>query len=185
MMKDLDLFLLESLRQAAPMLQHLACWYRVDFEDLYQDAAVVALERAEQARVRGRAWLHATLRGEALNTITRKRGPIALQLDMAINEEGDRLPSTLEAPPPVVVDEQREDTRTLALYEALWRLPLEEQIYLQRVFRLEAFHPRPNDFTYRRQTSQHRGRNSVSASVFKRLRRDRKLSATILEEVPS
>src|SRR5579859_4800957 len=84
---DRDAFLLESLRQAAPMLQNLACRYRVDFEDLYQDAAVVALERAEQAQRRGRAWLHATLRGEALNTITRKRGPIALQLDMVINEK--------------------------------------------------------------------------------------------------
>jgi len=64
-----DAFVMESLRQAEPMIQNFAIHYRTDFDDLYMLAAEVALTRYEKALLaeKPQAYLQRAIRGEILH----------------------------------------------------------------------------------------------------------------------
>ena len=132
-MPDYD-YILESLRQAAPMLRNLAIRYELDYDDLYQDAFLVALDCYEQAMTarNPRGFIQARLRWYAVLQVRTRSYCPSLPLDV-IGELPVKTP----------VDHAPEK-REQALYTALQRLTIQQQRALTDFFGLAAYEPVAN-----------------------------------------
>jgi hypothetical protein len=184
MIADRDEFILESVRQALPMLNNIAYRCHVPLEDLYQEAALVATLRFEQACTadRPRAYLQSAIRLAALTYVSHTyHDDAALSLDAPLNEEHKCSLGELLADRSENAQDQAEeiDARCAALHHALHRLPLEEQLYLREVHHLYSFNPLPPDWDVK--PNYHRSRSAMSHAAYGRLRRDQELAATIVE----
>ena len=74
--QERDDYILESLRQAAPMIQNLAIRYTDDYDELYQVAAEATLKwhnKAQQA-TNPRAYLHRAIRSTILTYVGATNG---------------------------------------------------------------------------------------------------------------
>ena len=69
--KERDEYILESLRNAYPLLRHMAYHYKQDYDDLYQEAAEIVLKSYERAiqTTNPRAYLHRAIRNGVLRYI--------------------------------------------------------------------------------------------------------------------
>ncbi len=130
-------YILESLRQAVPMLRNLAIRYHLDFDDLYQDAFLVALDCYERAMAYSnpRAFIQARLRWHALKVVRARSSHSALSLDAMLPE--------LECSTPAA-DGLSAHEREQALYTALSRLTIQQQRALVSFYGLAAFQPQAN-----------------------------------------
>jgi DNA-directed RNA polymerase specialized sigma24 family protein len=183
-------YLMESLHQAIPMLRKLATRLGYAYEELYQIAALAALERYERAQEtrHPREYLHACMRYAIMDhywkTIHRSLHP--LSLDAPLDEEGRiTYADLLASPEPVSRVSEQEKSRRAALYEALSRLPLEEQRYLCRVYGIGDYTPTlPTEgrFAGRRPDSP-RSDAALSSHAYNWLRRDIALAGALAPEV--
>jgi DNA-directed RNA polymerase specialized sigma24 family protein len=180
-------FILESLHQATPMLQALAKRLGYAYEELYQMAALVALERYERAQQthHPRKYLHACMRYAIMDhywkTIHRSLHPLSLDapLDGRIT-----YADLLASPEPVSRVSEQEKSRTAALYEALSRLPLEEQQYLCRVYGIGDYTPTlPTEGRFAGRLPDSPRRNTaLSSHAYNWLRRDRALAGALASQ---
>ncbi len=136
-------YILESLNQAAPMLRNFAKRSRRDYDEVWQIAAVAALEQYERAQSveNPRAYLHRVIRNAILKSL--HVPPIQfLSLDAPVAQGSEMTYADyLVSPDPVPCDTAREQQQMTALYQALNRLPLEDQVYLCRVHGIIAYTP--------------------------------------------
>jgi len=136
--EELILLCLEKFR---PMLINMARAYHQELDDLMQDAAVILLEHIRQVdmskypvtylRTVVRRQLWEQQQGKSLETVS---------INAPLNDEGFTLEETLPEPQ-VVTDHTSTDERIATVHHALSRLPLDEQLYVQRVHALHAFVP--------------------------------------------
>jgi DNA-directed RNA polymerase specialized sigma24 family protein len=183
-------FILESLHQATPMLRKLATRLGYAYEELYQMAALVALERYARSLETShpRKYLHACMRYAIMDHYwkTIHRSLHAVSLDKPIDEEGRITYADLLASPDTVarVSEQ-EKSRTAALYGALSRLPLEEQSYLCRVYGICDYTPDlPTEGRFAgRLPDDRRSDAALSSHAYNWLRRDTALARALAPEV--
>ena len=184
-----DELVMDCLRYATPMIQRLACDWREDFEELYQEAAVVVLtmwQEGKFAEPKPLAYAKRAIRWELMNkyidrpSARKFRTSIhpQISLDAPLSEESDdTLADLIPDSGPIANDETRQDQRSQALYNALWKLPLEDQAYLREVYQLNAFLPRWLD--YSRKPNYNRKRQNMGRAGFYRLRRDKELAAAL------
>ena len=175
-----DEIILEALRQARPMLLRIAARYEIDFDDLYQESAMLVTEIVHTrlpATNNPYRYLQTAMRLNAYDVIRALRHNMK-SLDKPF-DDGSDLADTLEIPAIELVDEKREDRRRAALYRALRRLYLEEQQYMREVHKLYGFDPLPPDWT--RKPDYTRSRSVMSNRVMRCLRRDKELASAILE----
>ncbi len=171
-------YILESLRQASPMLRNFAKRYDRDYDELWQIAALAALEQYEKAqRVENpRAYLHRVIRNAILKTL-----PMSIQflsLDAPVAQGSEMTYADyLVSPDPVPCDTAREQQQMTALYQALNRLPLEDQVYLCRVHGIIAYTPTlPTEGRFAARSPNFTCTNSaLGAHAYHWLRRDEAL----------
>lgn len=148
------------------------------FEELYQDTFLfLASMHGKIASKRNPiAYARASVRMYIIRSraIVREQSMLTMSLDTPITEDGLTLGDLLAADHPEERDELAEDQRIQAVHEALRRLPLEDQKYLRRVYKLNSFDPVPL-YPY-----SLNNRNSkdviISQHAFRALRRDTLLS---------
>jgi DNA-directed RNA polymerase specialized sigma24 family protein len=180
-------FILESLHQATPMLRKLATRLGYAYEELYQMAALVALERYERSLETShpRKYLHACMRYAIMDhcwkTIHRSLHPLSLDapLDGRIT-----YADLLASPEPVSRVTKQEKSRRAALYGALSRLPLEEQQYLCRVYGIGDYTPTlPTEGRFAGRLPDSPRRNTaLSSHAYNWLRRDRALAGALASQ---
>jgi DNA-directed RNA polymerase specialized sigma24 family protein len=176
-----DEFILESLRQAMPMLLNIAIRANVDAEDLRQVAAIEVLISYDRACRTGhpRPYLQRVIRNTAYDYVREYAvSSEMISLDAPVSEEdvtplSEKLPAPAEYP----VDHTEHDCKCTALYAALRRLPLEEQIYMREVHQLNAFNPLPPRWDVKPRYD--RTRSAMSHTAYHRLRTDRELAASL------
>lgn len=184
-----DELVMDCLRYATKMLQRLACDWKVDFEDLYQEAALTVLTMWQEGdfnEPHPPAYAKRAIRFDLIDmyidqpTARKFRTSVSasVSLDAPISAENDAPLFELIPESSPVEDGTRQDWLAQALYEALWKLPLEEQAYLREVYQLNAFLPRWMDRS--RKPDYSRARGNICHTAFNRLRRDKELAAAIL-----
>lgn len=168
-----------ACKEAAPMLQNMATRYECDFDELYQQAYLVVLERLQSLpdnMTNLKAWLHSTIRLSIIHSIYYTDRPESL--DKPLNEDNGTTYGDLLAAPA----EQQQDTSELdhkieALYAALRRLPLDEQRYAREVFGLNAYQPIIYDYKTR---EKDRTRSTLCKALYRHLRHDPQLASEVL-----
>jgi hypothetical protein len=167
-------FIMTALSEAVPTLRRIATQHRQDFDELYQWAALIALEHYDKAMNARKpyAYIYTVIR-QAISWAL-LHTDYTLSLDMALSDELDTtLLDTLEAP--AIEDHEHEDQRAQALYAALRRLRLDEQIYMRRVYGLNAFNPLPPDWSKTRDRTD----DATRKTAYKQLRRDPELAQAV------
>jgi DNA-directed RNA polymerase specialized sigma24 family protein len=183
-----DELIMTLLGKSAPMLQRIASdlghFLGYDFDDLYQMAAVAALEHFDNIRWNENpvALLGRILRCQIINKLHVRVQ--AVSLDVPLGDDSDTtLVDLLATPESVEHDEEKEDIRTGALYAALKRLPLETQMYVRRVNDLNAFNPvLPVEGKYAGQRPNYdRSNETVSSQAYRVLRSDKSLVSAVCQ----
>lgn len=177
-------YILESLRQATPMLRNLAIHYHLDFDDLYQDSYLIAHRIVSErgAHESLRPFIHKWIRGEALRHATDLGLHPTRSLDMPLSTETEEtFLDRLAAHVPTTVDEEREDRRASALYAALRRLRLSQQREIRAFYGLHRFYPHTNGRARWRAcgSDSERARNSLRSRAMTELRRDERLREAV------
>lgn len=173
---------LEVLRMAAPMLKRLAFQFNMEYDELYQMAAEVALlsyEKALTAEV-PRAFLYGVVR----NVLWYKpEEEPTVSLDAPLTSDSDtRLADLVPAPRLFEVDPNGLMRKERALYSSLRKLPLEVQLYICRVHEIHAYTPKPpkkGRFKGKRLNFS-RDPATLSRLAYHSLRRDKKLAHVVL-----
>lgn len=173
-------YILESLHQAERMISNIAEKYHLEYEDLYQEAYLLAHKRLDvlPTKANPRAYLQRAILSHLHSLAVRERWTFSL--DEPIQEDEDETYADRLQDLTLVVDErdlQRLSERAQALYAALKRLPLEEQQYLREIFQLNAFDPVPL-YPYCL-NNPCRTRAAVQSRVYRALRRDTQLQAAV------
>lgn len=134
-----DAIVLRSVQEATGMLRHLAYTYRLELEDLQQEAALIALESLDRAmRAQNpRAYIHRAIRNQVFLTI---RAKLALHIETI---DTPYFADTLEGPVMVKDNLRRREQITRAVHDALHRLPTVEQELLADRHGLAAFTVKP------------------------------------------
>lgn len=115
-----------------------------EFDDLYQDAFLLAVERYHVAITYNVPWLYIRkclyYRLKDL-WIVRRNYPLCISID----DESEDLIETLAEPEQGRSEETQAemDQRIQALHSALRRLPLDAQKHLRRVYELNSYEPVP------------------------------------------
>ncbi len=171
--------ILSVLSHAVPMLRSFAREFDLEYGELYQMAAIAALENYEKARASANpcAYLYGVIR----NVIWYKPNvEPTLSLDVP-RESGVTYADQLAAPQIASGDTKGLDKKTRALYASLRRLPLEVQEYLVRVHALYAYRPaRPKKGRYAwKRPNFSRDPGALSRMAYHALRHDRRLLGVI------
>lgn len=169
---------LECVERVRPFLIHIASKSNLELDDLSQDAFIVAIEalgKIQELR-NPHAYAIMAIRHHTFNLLRQKHPCISLD-EPAHDERETPLAETLAATEPIPHDEVREDHRTCALYAALSRLPLEEQMYLRQVHAVNAYQP---VLKIDRKPNYNRSKPSMSKSAYTRLRKDKELAREVL-----
>jgi hypothetical protein len=180
-------YILESLRQAVPMLRNLASRYNFDFDDLYQESYLIAARIVSErgALETLRPFIHHWIRGEVLHRAKEMGLHPTRSLDMPLHSETEeRLLDRLAAPVPLPTDEEREDRRATVLYAALRRLRLSQQREIRTFYGLQRFYPHANGRAQWHRSSwcgsqSERARNSLRSHAMTELRHDQALREVI------
>ena len=176
-----------ALQEAAGMLHNLAIKYDQDFEELYQEAAIILLERLQnmpQGVKNIKAYLHSSIRLRSLNRIKvhyqMQKSVRTTSLDEPFTEDNDTTLADLLAAPPDLADQgdtTEADRKVAALYAALRRLPLDEQRYIREVFEMNSYQPVIYDYKTR---EKDRTRAATGQSAYHHLRTDTQLASEVL-----
>lgn len=159
-------------------ISRLASKYHLEFDDLYQSCAVVALEKIDETVSNPQAYLSGCIRIQAMLMAKHSHQLQPLSLDMPFEDHTDCLADLLPAPEPLSDRERAATERHItAVHQALHRLPREEQDYLQQVYHLTSFRPlsRPGCNKVRRDHTK----NVLSNMAYKHLRKDAALAAAV------
>jgi hypothetical protein len=158
---------------------HLAHKWHLDIDDVRQDIVEIIMTTLPRIPERGRdkrTYLAVTInnhfRARYDEKYTHRPAHISLDEPLSDDPECSKLADILEAPSVMPVDEARRVQQEQALYDALHRLHIDEQLYLQRVYKLFAFSPANEQPTGRTD-------HSVAVSSFRKLRKNAAL-ATVL-----
>jgi hypothetical protein len=168
---------LEVLNMAASMLRRLAFQFNMEYDELYQMAAEVALLNYEKAQKTEapRAYLYGVVR----NVLWYKPDEVpVLSLDAKLSNESDGcLADVVAVSPSLEADSVGRTRKEQALYASLRKLPLEVQTYLCRVHELNAYQPvRPEKGRFAgRRPNFSKDPGTLSRQAYYYLRRDRKL----------
>jgi hypothetical protein len=178
---------LAVLNMAASLLKRLAFQFHLEYDELRNMAAEAALlnyEKAQEAEI-PRAYLYGVVR----NVLWYKPDDIpTISLDAPLISDSDTtLADLVPAPMLYQVDPKGRMTKTRALYRSLRKLPLEVQLYLQRVHDLNAYQPqRPKKGRFAgKRPNLSRDPATLSRQAYHYLRHDRHLLHAIcgVEEV--
>lgn len=182
MMNEFDqTFLLDCLHQATPMMRNIADKYHLEYDDLYQEAYLLAHKRLNvlPQKQNPRGYLQRAIQSHLIKLAIKDRW--MLSLDEPVSDEEDEETYADRLPAPVQMEDEQASTRMeqriQALYAALRNLPLEEQTYLREVFQLNAFEPVPL-YPYCRNNA-HRSRPAIRRRAYQVLRRDSELRAAV------
>jgi DNA-directed RNA polymerase specialized sigma24 family protein len=169
-------------------LVNLASAYRADVDDLQQDVAMALLEMQDKMLSLSNPYAYAI--GIA-RFIVRQYGSqqhhhsvlTALSLDAPLAEDMSLLDVVASPSSPASDDRDDEDKKAGVVYDALRRLPLEEQLYICDVYQLHAYIPagqikRHYDLHDRSQ------RYLLRANAYRHLRQDGTLAAALEEWLP-
>jgi len=138
-----DEFVLDCLEKLRPMLFNLANNYHLDSDDVLQDAAVIILETLPRLDLSRNvvSYLWSTITCRMIDR-ARKKKIETISLHTPLTKPGLTLEDTLPAASGEI-NHKWEDERTEIVHQSLRRLPLDEQLYLQRAYKLAAFSPCP------------------------------------------
>lgn len=166
-----DTLVIDCLEKLRPMLLQLARNYRIDQDDVMQDAALIILETLPKIDVNRDPvpYLRVAVRRHVWQLA--HHTPDTSSLHEPLTEDGNL---TLEdvLPDPSPLPDKRADKRIKATRTALRRLPLDEQLYMKSVHTL--------DFAVNRRAEQRtRNRKAISASAYLHLRADKKLARSV------
>lgn len=166
-----DTLVLDCLERLRPMLVQLARNYKLDQDDVMQDAALIIIETLPDIDLSRDPvpYLRVVVRRHIWQLA--HHTPLEISLDAPLTEDGNL---TLEdvLPAPALLPDKRADKRIRATRTALRRLPLDEQLYMKSVHTL--------DFAVNRRAEQRtRNRKAISASAYLHLRADKKLARSV------
>jgi len=134
----------QLLNELRGMIYNFARAYQLDFDDCFQDAAIIALEvwpRIPVDCANVGAYLNRCIRGELYR---RLRKDHTVSLDAPIAEDSDTTFADMLADFVEVQDTQREDFVTACVHAALKECRLQEQQWARRRFEMNAFNPVPS-----------------------------------------
>jgi hypothetical protein len=175
-----------ALREAAAMLHNLATRYDQDFEELYQEAAIILLERLQkmpQGIQNIRAYLHSAIRLNSLDHISshyRMRDAVrTTSLDEPLTEDNDGTLADMLAAPPDLADQNmtEADQKTAALYASLRCSSKGRRRYIREIFDLNAYQPVIYDYKTR---EKDRARAAIRQAAYRHLRNDAQLASEVL-----
>lgn len=175
-----ETFLLECLQRIRPMVVRLT--RGVDVEDAIQEAAIIIMQnlpKVPAGHLNPVAYMSRIVKQRLIDLYRHNRLVTisAISLDKPV---GDGQETTLAdlLPSPTITDEH---ARLEALYEALHRLPSEEQRYLRRKYELYSFRVQPLQGR-----KMNRQRSSLSLAIaYRHLRNDQRLRQSILPVTPA
>jgi DNA-directed RNA polymerase specialized sigma24 family protein len=176
-------FIMTALSEAVPMLRNMARQYHCDFEDLYQEAGVVCMRAYERAQAAQNmhTYVHAAIKLATLAFVQKYCKP-EISLDTPLYDDSDTTyADTLPArDDPSEQEWHHLERRIDATHIALGRLPVEEQMYLVRVYGLVHEPKRPTHGKYaRREPDFNRSSKTVSSCALNHLRRDSELAQAV------
>ncbi len=139
-----DEFVLSCLEELRPMLINLARRTGMEIDDIMQEAAIIIMQEVQAQAMPPIALLNVIIRRRIYAFTRRRRSlPIILSIDMPYSREGvttlaDMLPDT----PPDSEAIHKQEQRITSLYQALHRLPLDEQREMRSHYALNCFQVR-------------------------------------------
>jgi hypothetical protein len=161
-------------------LQKLAIRYEIDFDELYQESALFLLQliRCLPTNVRDiPGYLYVRMRCHVLDLVTERTKKTSVSFDEVLSADSDiSLLDVLPSPDDMPVDHTHTDARAVALYAALRQLPLEEQVYLRRVYKLNAYNVLPPAGS---KPDYNRSDNACRQHAYKQLRRNADLAKAV------
>ena len=167
------------------MLFNFARAYQLDFDDVLQDAAIIALEvwpRIPVDCANVGAYLNRCIRGELYRRLSRDHKEHTASIDAPVSADSDTTFADMLADftqHEAKQREQREDDVAEAIHAALKQCRLQEQRYCRARYGLNSFNPVPGPLP---DIVNSRGRDdrsnmSLRNSVMRRFRRDPQLLA--------
>jgi len=177
-----DEYIMAILQEARPNIIRLAQKMRIDFDDAYQQAALVlcrVFARGDNQMPQGYYWR--AMRLEIIGTYGAirysnrvKSVQNTISIDLASGPDHTPLADFLVQPEPAPCDDGRNDPRAKVLYAALRRLHKEEQLEIKDRFHLHDFQPEsPQPANWSRSIG------SIRSNAFYHLRRDKRLAAIL------
>ena len=168
------------LQKAHSRILRTAINYKLDYDDLYQDLAVMSLELLQKPLCRSldeekiKGYLYGAIKSElSYNIFDKKKKMYGYTLksleEPLYDDDTTTLADSLPCIEPPQHDELREDSRYAAIYAALRRCYLDEQRYIKDVFDLNAYRP---DGYFPYYHGKKRTRPAIQQSAYKRLRND-------------
>lgn len=164
------------------LFHRIAEQYHLDYEEVRQEAAAKALSilrKKDQYTGDLTGYVGQSVINHFRTLYTRSVSPVeTLSLDEPVYEdECTTYADVLPAPPlPSEEDYAATDRRAYILYDALRRLPLDEQVYLQSVYELNAY-----NILNSYEPNFNRTNSAVSKAAFRHLRKDKQLRAQLQE----
>lgn len=167
-----DELVLTCLERLKPLLSQLARNYRLDQDDLVQEAACLILETLPKIDLSRDPvpYLRIVVRRQ-IWFIAYRKNPFMSSLEEQ-TEDGLALKDTL-SDTSTLPDEQA-DRRKKATHAALRRLPLDEQLYMRQIHALSF------DVINRGTRPLNRTRKAIGPSAYAHLRADQKLMQAVL-----
>jgi len=174
-------FLFDCLQKFRPMILRLT--QNMDTDDALQEASLIILEALRQlpaAHTNPVGFICMVLRNQLIiryRQMQRAALPV-ISMDETLYEDGETTLADLLPSPSIV----GENARLEALYEALHRLPTEEQTHLKQTYDLYSFTPRyPSGHRVRKA----RTARSLITMALRQLRQDRRLQQAIVPIGPA
>lgn len=171
--------ILTMLQKTVPTLRSVVSHSPIEFDDLYQDTflRIVALYPVSLTKRNPTAYVVKCIRFLTVNFLNSIRTH-ALSLDAPLSSDSNlTLHDVVEDHRPAARDEVLDEQRTRALYDALRRLPLEDQQYLRRVYELNGYDVLPL-YPYSLNNS-HKTDSAVSKHAYRCLRNDTSLKVEV------
>jgi hypothetical protein len=176
-----DEYIISVLDRSRLMIGSLARKSFAEFDDLYQQAAVIVCEivKRDGGATRPIGYMRTAIKYRLFDYLFHRpsiKPEISLDLSTGLNRSpfSDIIPE----PGPIHRDEARDDRRTEVLYAALHRLHLEEQAHMQKAYGIATFDPwTASD----RPANPARAYKDISSGALRKLRSNRDLAAAVLE----
>lgn len=166
-------YILESLRQASPMLQNMSTRYNLEFDDLYQESYLVAHKiMSDPRKLHTRPYLQSAIKLHVYDML-RHRPSAAASLDAPLSDGEDLALIDLLVEPAKPQQTRRDYYRKRALLKALRQLPEHYQRAITLLCGIDALKIAPHKSIARR-TSQ-----SYRSKALGQLRNDARLTTAI------
>ncbi len=160
-------------RATTSLLHRYARTYGFEYDDLYQDAALLAIEIVlKRPYIKASNYLTRAIHLELIDKVEKwQRAIWPLSLDMAMGDDEETVGPWLIDKPRRTGD-RKSARKARVLYEALAKLHPEEQAYFKRVYELHNYNGPEQVETTRR-------RDYIMRNGYAKLRRDRRLAAEL------